>query len=126
MLGADIIKPIPLADNDKQIDNLTCGSNKFFYHNNSIHFVLTGHKDCQLRITLTNSIQLTTRFEMDINDFYDIDGETKFIDRMCALLGIDDTSRLKIVSIREGSVEITTFIEPPTEQEGNVTEIKQM
>lgn len=63
---------------------------------------------------------------MDINDFYDIDGETKFIDRMCALLGIDDTSRLKIVSIREGSVEITTFIEPPTEQGGNVTEIEQM
>ena len=46
-----------------------------------------------MRVSLTNSIQLTARFSMDINSFFANDGVTKFIDRMCAVLGIIDTSR---------------------------------
>lgn len=48
---------------------------------------------------------------MDINDFYTIGGETLFIDRMCAILDIEDTSRLKIVGIYQGSVEVKAYIE---------------
>ncbi len=48
---------------------------------------------------------------MDINLFFSNDGQTKFIDRMCAVLGITDTSRLKIVSIYNGSVSVTAFID---------------
>lgn len=72
---------------------------------------MTGHKDCQVRVSLTNSIQLTARFSMDINDFFNIDGETKFIDRMCALLNVTDTSRLKIVGVFTGSVVIRAYLE---------------
>lgn len=50
---------------------------------------------------------------MDINDFFSQDGETKFIDRMCAVLKITDTSRLKIVGIYNGSVTINAFIDEP-------------
>ncbi len=41
---------------------------------------------------------------MNIDDFFRDDGVTKFINRMCALLKINDTSRVKIVGIYTGSV----------------------
>ena len=107
------IKPISLLDNNGEnpIDNTTCGSNKFFWENYTIHFVVTGDINCMVRVSLTNSIQLTARFSMSIDEFYDMDGETKFIDRMCAVLKVTDTSRLKIVGIYEGSVIIQSFLE---------------
>lgn len=64
-----------------------------------------------MRVSLTNSIQLTARFSMNIDDFFNADGQTKFVDRMCAVLGIEDTSRLKIVGIYNGSVVITAYID---------------
>lgn len=67
--------------------------------------------NCQVRVSLVNSIQLTARFSMDINNFYTMDGQTLFIDRMCALLGIVDTSRLKVVGIYNGSVVIKAYID---------------
>jgi hypothetical protein len=73
--------------------------------------VITAALGCQVRVSLTNSIQLTARFSMDINNFFAIDGQTKFIDRMCAVLGIVDTSRLKIVGIYNGSVIIKAYID---------------
>lgn len=76
-----------------------------------MHFVLTGDKNCQVRVSLTNSIQLNARINMDINDFFNNDGQTKFIDRMCAVLGITDTSRLKIVGVYSGSVQIVAYID---------------
>lgn len=89
-----------------------CGSNKFFYKNYTVHFVVTGHPACKVRVSLTNSIQLTARFDMNINDFFRDDGVTRFINRMAALLKINDTSRIKVVGVYQGSVEVVTFIEP--------------
>lgn len=94
------------------MDVTKCGSNKFFYQNYTIHFVVTGDMNCKVRVSLTNTIQLTTKFDMDISKFYSDDGVTKFIDRMCALLGITDTSRVKVVGVYEGSVELVVHIEP--------------
>lgn len=110
---AGVQKPISLLDNNGEADlNVSvCGSNKFFYQNYTVHFVVTADKNCQVRVSLTNSIQLTARFSMDINDFFAQDGQTKFIDRMCAVLGIEDTSRLKIVGIYNGSVIVHAFID---------------
>lgn len=107
------IRPIQLKDNETQLlDTAQCGSNKFFYKNNTIHFVVTGDPSCKVRVTLTNSIQLTTKFDMNIDDFYKDDGVTKFINRLCALLKITDTSRVKVVGVWAGSVNIVTNIEP--------------
>ena len=64
-----------------------------------------------VRISLTNSIQLTARFAMDIDDFFIQDGRTLFIDRMVALLGIQDFSRVKVVGIYSGSVVVRAAIE---------------
>lgn len=49
---------------------------------------------------------------MNIDDFYKDDGVTKFINRMCALLNIVDTSRVKVVGVYNGSVTVITAIEP--------------
>lgn len=56
---------------------------------------------------------MTARFAMNIDDFFRDDGVTKFINRMCALLSINDTSRVKIVGVYAGSVQIVSIIEPP-------------
>ena len=48
---------------------------------------------------------------MDLKTFYEMDGVTKFIDRVCSLLNIQDYSRVKIVGVYEGSVVVDSFIE---------------
>lgn len=57
-------------------------------------------------MTISNSIQLTARFNMDINQFYALDGKNLFIDKMAALLGIQDRSRIKVVGVYRGSAAV--------------------
>ena len=60
---------------------------------------------------------------MTIKEFYEMDGETKFIDRVCVMLGIYDYSRVKIVGVYEGSVVIDALIEEEeVEDDTNSTE----
>lgn len=73
---------------------------------------MTGDANCLVRVSLTSSIQLTARFDMPIADFFKDDGVTRFINRMAALLKINDTSRIKVVGVYAGSVIITTEILP--------------
>ena len=64
-----------------------------------------------VRVTLTTSVQLTARFDMDVSEFYSIGGQTLFINRMCALLDITDTSRFKVVGVYAGSVIVDSVID---------------
>jgi len=48
---------------------------------------------------------------MPITDFFKDDGVTRFINRMCALLKINDTSRVKVVGVYSGSTIVQTYIE---------------
>jgi len=100
------IAPISLLDNNsqKQLNTTQCGSNIFYYFNYTIHFVITGDPNCMVRVTLTNSVQLTLHFAMNINDFFSSNGPTRLVDRMCAILHISDQSTVKIVGIYNGSV----------------------
>ena len=98
-------------DGENDLDTAVCGSNKFFYFNNTIHFVITGSAACQVRVSLTNSIQLTARFSMGVSDFFAADGLTKFVDRICALLNIQDTSRVKVVGVYTGSTLVQAVID---------------
>lgn len=52
-----------------------------------------------VRVELTDSVQMTAHFSVSVADFYSNNLGTVLIDRMCALLQIADTSRLKIVGI---------------------------
>ena len=50
---------------------------------------------------------------MNIDDFFREDGVTKFVNRMSALLKITDASRVKVVGVYTGSVQVVAVIEPP-------------
>lgn len=110
------IKPISLLDNNSQngVNVSKCGSNIFFFKNYTIQFVVTGDINCLVRVTLTNSVQLTLHFAMNINDFWSVNGPTRLVDRVCAVLGIVDQSQVKIVGIYSGSVEAVVVISAPT------------
>ena len=58
---------------------------------------------------------------MKINDFYRVDGKTRIIDRMCAIFGIKDQSRVKIVSIYTGSIKVTLMVNTPVISEDKST-----
>lgn len=111
-VGGRTIAPISLLDNngENDIDPSVCGSHKFFYKNYTVHFAVTGDANCKVRVSLVNSVQLTARFNMAYDDFFAMDGITKFVNRMCALLGITDTSRVKVVGIAAGSTIIDAII----------------
>lgn len=49
---------------------------------------------------------------MDINTFFTDNTQTKFIDRLAALLSITDASRIKIVGVYSGSTVVQTAIFP--------------
>lgn len=119
------VKPISLLDNggENSIDTTVCGSNKFFYDNYTIHFAIHEGSDCRVRVSLVNSVQLTARFDMPIADFFANDGATTFINRMSALLGITDTSRIKIVGIYQGSTRLVVQIDEPTIPEADSTTV---
>jgi hypothetical protein len=107
-----VSRPISLLDNNGQasLNTSLCGSNLFFYKNYTIHFVVTGSLNCLVRVRLTSSVQLTMRFAMNINDFFSSGGPTRLVDRMCAILQINDQSRVKIVGVYTGSIDVSLFI----------------
>lgn len=95
-----VVKP-KLQVNDEVMDltnHIGCGANNFFFDEGIIEFVVTGF-NCQVKLRITSFIQLTTRIETTVQEFYAED----FINNICAFLGIDP-GRMKIVSVREGSV----------------------
>lgn len=60
---------------------------------------------------------------MDIDNFFAMDGKTKFIDRMAAVLGISDRSRIKVVGMFRGSVLVEAYIEPSFDSTGSETDV---
>lgn len=107
--------PILVTDNGlkRSLDTKVCGDNVYFYTNYTTHFVITEDKDCLVELSLTETIQLTTHFAMDVNDFFTNNKLTSFISNLCALLGITDTSRVKVVGVVAGSTIVHTAIIPP-------------
>jgi hypothetical protein len=64
---------------------------------------------------LTETIQLTTRFAIDVADFFANNKLSSFISNLCALLGITDTSRVKVVGVISGSTTVQTSIGPSSD-----------
>lgn len=60
---------------------------------------------------------VSIRMKMDPEDFYNDEGETKFVDRMALFLGIP-TDKLKIVDVRKGStiVDLVILIDEETKE----------
>jgi hypothetical protein len=113
----NVVKPLLLTDHNNatslanNLNRSQCGSNIFFYTNNTIVFVLTEAPDCTAVVSLVDSISLTTHFNVDINTFFSSNAISNFINNLCALLNIADTSRVKVVGVYSGSVIVNTVIE---------------
>jgi hypothetical protein len=120
-----VVKPLLLTDYNNAnsllstLNRSQCGSNIYFYTNNTIEFVLTEAADCTAVISLVDSITLTTHFAMDINAFFSSNAITNFINNLCAMLQITDTSRVKVVGVYTGSVVVSAVIEAATTSSNN-------
>ena len=114
-VGDVVIEPITVLENNIEdpLMSLThiCGANKYYFKHRTMDFVINSNPGCRPRLTITNSIQLTAKFTMSIDDFYQMDGKTQFIDRMAALLGLTDRSRIKVVGVYRGSVIVESFVD---------------
>lgn len=116
-----IVDPILLTDYNNTTPGLSksynltqCGSNAYFYNNYTISLVITEEIDCLVTIELADTIQLTTHFAMNISDFFNSNSSvTNFINNLCALLNIRDTSRVKVVGVYSGSTIVSTAITEP-------------
>lgn len=116
--------PILLTDGGlkRNLNTSLCGDNVYFYTNYTTNFVVTEDVNCLVEVLLTDNVQLTTHFAMNVNDFFSNSVLSSFISNLCALIGIKDTSRVKVVGVVSGSVIVTTTILPATDNStGNGT-----
>lgn len=121
-LNGKIVDPILLTDynntasgTQKDLNTSVCGSNIYYYTNRTISFVVTSAIDCLLVVEVTESVQLTTHFAADISNFFNSNSTiTNFINNLCALLNIVDTSRVKVVGVFNGSTTVTAVVSPST------------
>lgn len=104
---------------NRVIDTATCGDNIYFYTNRTVKLVLTEDPDCVVKLSVTDSIQLTAHFAMDAKDFFVDSVMSNFIDNLCALLNIVDQSRVKIVGVNSGSAIVDTVIEAENDTEAS-------
>lgn len=82
----------------------------FYLDNISISFIVTNDPDCIVSLRQVDSIQLNTRIQTTVAEFMKADGPTAFVNSLAAVLGLD-TSQIKIVGIREGSVVLNYYIQ---------------
>lgn len=111
-VNGTVMDPILITDSGlkRPLNKSLCGDNIYFYTNYTSHFVVTEDLNCLVEIALTDTIQLTTHFAMNASDFFINTAQSTFISNLCALLGITDTSRVKIVGVITGSTIVTTSI----------------
>ena len=89
----------------KLIDTATavCGTNRFVGVENYLEFYLT--PGCIAVIAARDAILSSVRLQWTAVEFFEGDGVTTFCQRMASVLGID-ASRIKVVSVYEGSLNV--------------------
>lgn len=100
MNGWDSINRIPKLIDPK---TATCGTNRYVGVENYLEFYLS--PDCVVNITPRDAILTSVRLQWTAAEFFSGDGVTTFCQRMAAVLGID-VSRVKVVAVYEGSLNI--------------------
>ena len=95
----------------RQLDTSICGDNIYYLKNRTIRIVITEADKCLIKISLADSIQLTTHFAMNASDFMTDSVMANYTGNLAALLGISDQSRIKIVGVHTGSTIVETVIE---------------
>jgi len=87
--------------------------------------VLNSLNNCEIRLIRANALFITLRFSTTVEDFFNNNGDSLFIDKICAFLNIPYNS-LRIANVRSGSVIIDAVItSPKNESESSQTEIEE-
>jgi hypothetical protein len=89
--------------------DMTCGSNKWTPVQNLLEFYITNSPDCMLLLNTVNSIQLSLRMDISVEDFYSKNGNTQLIYNIAASLGIPP-DQIRITSVMKGSTIVLTHI----------------
>jgi hypothetical protein len=111
LVDGKIISPYVLSENvDLFTKTNICGANNFNPDNRTIEFVVNRNPNCMVRVRYIDSVKVNMRLTTTLEEFYQNNGVASFIDKMTSFLGIE-TSRMKIVNIRRGSVIIDFFID---------------
>jgi len=101
--NGNVIKPNIPKNGVKSSD--ICGANVYMGVEQTVTFKLTGDPSCVLLTRVTNAVKGRVRYDIDIEEFYNQDGPTHFIDRIVMVLGLDP-SRIRVVNIIPGSTII--------------------
>jgi len=104
------------------IKQTKCGENRFIGVKSILEFYITSN--CVIDVAPREAIQTNVRMEWDMKTFFKKGGTTAFVDRLCASLGIH-ASTVKVVSVYEGSVQVTYDIKPSKDEPLSMAEIKK-
>jgi hypothetical protein len=125
-----VIKEPILLEVDEELDMSKytgeCGANYYRASDRMLWFVVRGN-NCKVTVEYANSLQLSTRLNIDPETFWDSGGIADFKQKLMALLEIP-ADRIRIVGIRRGSTIVDTVIlsEKTVEEEReNKEEVKQ-
>lgn len=99
-----------------------CGENRYLGVINILEFYII--PGCDLQIKPRDAIQTLVRMEWTMNDFFSEanGGQTGFIDRLTASLGIH-ASTVKVVSVYEGSLAVNYELSASSEETRTIEEI---
>ena len=87
----------------------TCGSNKWTPVNNTLEFYITNSPDCVLMMKQVDSVQMSLRFDMTVEDFYSRNAATSLIYNIATVLGIS-FEQIRITSVMKGSAIVFTSV----------------
>ena len=95
---------------DGEVFNLTyCGASKWTPVNNTLEFYVTNEPSCVLYIKQVDSVQMSLRFDMTVDDFYSKNSATSLIYNIAAILGIPP-EQIRITSVMKGSAIALTSV----------------
>jgi hypothetical protein len=108
LVDSNLIDPQPWDAETKQPglinpETAACGSNRYVGVENYLEFYVA--PGCTVLVRPRDAIMASVRLSWTLEEFFANDGVTTFVQRLAAALGIDP-SRVKVVSIYTGSVNV--------------------
>mmetsp|Transcript_28767 Transcript_28767/g.25903 ORF Transcript_28767/g.25903 Transcript_28767/m.25903 type:complete len:182 (+) Transcript_28767:759-1304(+) len=107
--GIDIRPKLAASDLDIA-DSDTCGTHIYTGGDQTVQVKLTGDPSCDVTVKLTNTVKGWARYSLSVDEFFEQDGPTTFVDNVANVLKIDVT-RVRITSVERGSTIIGLSVE---------------
>jgi hypothetical protein len=83
------------------------GTNRWFHEQNTIQFVLRTKTAIQIR--KVSSVKINLELDIDLDNFFNNNGEIAFLDKFAAMLNIP-SYRIRIVNVKQGSTILDIYI----------------